>query len=226
MIIYCLILQSTTWMSSAWTDSLGHGCANDGLWHPCLFILSCLLPLSAYVRLCWQNDSCSSARSGEGSGFAKCLLFCKKRSFFLKLFSWRVSQPFPTNSCPGKATGALYCSLETRRRAGDGMKQQYLRPLLPLGTRHCSLTFCFQLGSDSVGLWKVTWHSCTAVPRFLTLWNEITSGHPTWWRSELHMRRSLWTCAGYAMLHMHELHVNYMLCKHTCTYNFFPMATF
>lgn len=79
MIIYCLVLQSTTWMSSAWMDSLGNGSANDGLWHPCLFILSCLLPLSAYVRLCWQNDSCSSARSGEGSGFAKCLLFCKKK---------------------------------------------------------------------------------------------------------------------------------------------------
>lgn len=138
MIIYCLILQSTTWMSSARMDSLGHGCANDGLWHPCLFILSCLLPLSAF-RLCWQNSSCSNARSGEGSGFAKCLLFLKKKikSFFLKPFSWHVSQPFPRNSCLGKATGALYCSLETRRRAGDGMKQQYLRPLLPLGTRHC-----------------------------------------------------------------------------------------
>lgn len=46
MIIYCLVLQSTTWMSSACTDSLGHGCANDGLWHPvCSSSLACCLSL-------------------------------------------------------------------------------------------------------------------------------------------------------------------------------------
>ena len=81
--------------------------------------------------------------SGERSGFAKCLLSLKKKKkiFFLKPFSWPVSQLFHTNSCCGRAAGALCCSLETGRRAGEWSEmQKYLRPLLPPGTGHCRAT--------------------------------------------------------------------------------------
>lgn len=135
----------------------------------------------------------------------------KKKSFFLKPFSWRVSQPFPTNSCPGKATGALFCSLESRRRAGDGMKQQYLRPLLPLGTRHCraaalhSASSLALTHSGTLESYLPLLHLSTSIS-YTVKWN-----HPTWWRSELHMSCFLWMYAGHVMLHMHKLHINYVL---------------
>lgn len=100
----------------------------------------------------------------------------KLKGFFLKPFSWRVSQPFPTNSCPGKAAGALFCSLETRRRAGDGTKQQYLRPLPPLGTRHCraaalhSASSLAQTYSGTLESYLALLHLSASIP-YTVKWN-------------------------------------------------------
>lgn len=132
-------------MSSACTDNLGYGCANDVLWHPCLFIFSCLSPLPAF-RLCRQNGSCSNSvtLTRQGDWISKCLLSLKKEKkkksfFFLSHFPDLFHSLSPPNSCRGRAAGALYCGSETGRRAGGWSEtQKYLRPLLPPGTGRCS----------------------------------------------------------------------------------------
>lgn len=74
-------------------------------------------PLSPITSSCFQstatNGSYSNSDHDQPWNFKK---------VFLKTFSWPGSQLFPTNSCPGRAAGALYCSAGTRRRSGDGVR--------------------------------------------------------------------------------------------------------
>lgn len=130
-----------------------------------------------------------------------------KRSFFLKPFSWPVSQPFPTNSCCGRATGALYCSSETGRRAGGWSEmQKCLRSLLPPGTGRCRAA-ALRSASSLAHTHGRTLGKLLGIPasQYLDFLHRVTDGYPTWWRSEWHMKCSLGICVVYAILHMHAL---------------------
>lgn len=83
--------------------------------------------------------------SGKGFGFAKCLLSLKKKnlkSFYLKLFSWRISQPFPPKQLYGQSHRAIVLQL-----TGRGMEWDAEITLTIIATRDRtlqshSLTFC------------------------------------------------------------------------------------
>lgn len=127
-------------------NNLGHGCANDGLWHPCLFIPSCPSPLPAF-RLHWQNSSCSNSVTLIRQRFWICKMpsFPSKKnlkSFYLKLFSWRISQPFPPKQLYGQSHRAIVLQL-----TGRGMEWDAEITLTVIATRDRtlqshSLTFC------------------------------------------------------------------------------------
>lgn len=173
MIIYCLVLQSTTWMSSACTDRLGHGCANDGLWHPvCSSSLACCLSLlSDYAD---KTVLAAAQDQVRGLDLQNAFFFVKKKT---ASFSW---SHFPdvfhslSPQTPVLAKLQGHCTAAWKPEEEQGMERnsntsrhychwgQGTTELQPYNLLLAWLRF-------TLGFWKVTWHSSTSVPGFLTL---------------------------------------------------------